>query len=576
MVFCVKLKVSINRGSGVKDNQKVNVNSLILIREELISTIEQAANALEEYLGDKDNKDPLEQCITLLTQIRGCLDLIQLFGAVDLAGEILTAVRGLSSDTEHYTDEQLAEVSRSFFILSRYFEYALQCQQGMPTLLVPYINEIRKSFRKPLLPESHYFSVRLVYHNHNDSTPDEPLVDLVKRLRHMYQLGLLGLLRQTGIKPSLGLMQRALIRLSRSITGDNTLFWTAYGALLAFEQNSYELTLTRKRAFSALDRQFKQLLTSTEINADDLLKELVYLNAIAASDDKHIQAVKTAFEIEDHNFTELDLQRQHHALTGPSANTVNSVVTTLQEELREVKEIIESASMSDTSSINNFDELISKMANIKDILDLVGLKPASETMKQQVDKLTQLKRDSEVADSVELIEIADAFLYIDSTLKGLDKLDFTSDKIVEINKITRREMIMASNLAEAKQVVIEEIESGLALVKRALGAFNDSEYDRAHIRNVPSTLNSIRGGMTVLEKPRASAIVTSCQMFIEESLLPTSQPAALAQMLETFADALIGLEYYLDCVKIDNNVDDEILAIAEESLAALGYGVSHT
>ena len=44
--------------------------------------------------------------------------------------------------------------------------------------------------------------------------------------------------------------------------------------------------------------------------------------------------------------------------------------------------------------------------------------------------------------------------------------------------------------------------------------------------------------------------------------------------LETFADAVISLEYYLDAVKTDKKADDSVLEVAEESLEALGHAVA--
>ena len=43
--------------------------------------------------------------------------------------------------------------------------------------------------------------------------------------------------------------------------------------------------------------------------------------------------------------------------------------------------------------------------------------------------------------------------------------------------------------------------------------------------------------------------------------------------MDTFADAISGLEYYMECLKVDSTTDDNILLISEESLAALGYGI---
>jgi len=55
--------------------------------------------------------------------------------------------------------------------------------------------------------------------------------------------------------------------------------------------------------------------------------------------------------------------------------------------------------------------------------------------------------------------------------------------------------------------------------------------------------------------------------------MSTDEPAALEHMLETFADALICLEYYLNCMQADKNVNADTLTVAEESLEALGYAV---
>jgi hypothetical protein len=133
---------------------------------------------------------------------------------------------------------------------------------------------------------------------------------------------------------------------------------------------------------------------------------------------------------------------------------------------------------------------------------------------------------------------------------------------------------MANNqIAEAEKLVIEEAESGLAMVKRALSAFAESNYDKAHIINIAGTLDTVRGGMFVLGLPRAAKVIAGCISFVEESLLQSEQQAAIQHMMDTFADAIISLEYYLDNLKIDKKADTEVLRIAEESLEALGYKV---
>jgi hypothetical protein len=173
-----------------------------------------------------------------------------------------------------------------------------------------------------------------------------------------------------------------------------------------------------------------------------------------------------------------------------------------------------------------------------------------------------------------MIDVADVVLYVESTISGLQMSNLSDERLTKANSIARKDIIASSQLAEAELVVLKEAESGLSLVKRALNSFAESNYDRGHIKNVAATLNSVRGGMAVLSLKRASKVVAACAAFVDDTLLHNDQPAALQHLLETFADAVIGLEYYLDAVKTDKNAGDNVLEVAEESLEALGHPVA--
>ena len=136
------------------NNHKINLTSLHVVRDELVITIEQAATQLEGYVSDRENIKLLNACISSLQQIRGSLDLIELFGARELAGELLYTARKINEDGAPLGDEKLSALTKGFFVLSCYFEYALQKEWGMPALMIPYINDIRISNRQPIMWES--------------------------------------------------------------------------------------------------------------------------------------------------------------------------------------------------------------------------------------------------------------------------------------------------------------------------------------------------------------------------------------------------------------------------------------
>ena len=579
--------VPIDKGCHLSSKDKVNLTSLNVVREELVITIEQAATHLEDFVADRQNPKLLQSCIKSLQQIRGSLELIELHGACELAGELLKAANSIDGSEEVLGDEVLSALTKGFFVLSCYFEYALQQERGMPALMVPYINDIRIANRAPIVWESHFAhaitSFRLPKEGQPEPIPQgDSLSSMVRRFRHMYQVGLLGLIKEVRVLPSLQLMHRATDKIAKYAKGSpsETFWWLLLHTIDAFSQSNMALNIERKRLFSHLDKEFKRVerggKEAFEFQiAEEYLKELSYYVALSGIAGEPFSDIKVAFGYSALGYDEKKRLAEAKALTGPSASTVSSVAETLKSELRVVKEAVEFASENDVTSIDNYDDLVASIIKIRDILDVVGLKSASQTMMQQLERVKSWQEAGEQIDPAEIIDAADAFIYVESVLDSIEKRNFSDEKLAEINQLPRKQMIVSSHLAGAQLVVLEEAESGLTMVKRALSAYADSSYDRVHIKNVSKTMNGVRGGMVVLELPRAAAVVASCAQFIEGSLLSNSQPAALEHMLETFADALICLEYYLGCMKVDKTTSSDTLVIAEESLAALGYGVSY-
>lgn len=570
------------------DKDKINLTSLNVVREELVITIEQAATHLEAFVGDRDNTNLLQSCIDSLKQIRGSLALIELHGAHELASELLATASNIAENAEPLKDEKLSALTKGFFVLSCYFEYALQQERGMPALLIPYINDVRIANGQPILRES-YFSEAAVQFRLPSTKQPEPIPEgdslpaMARRFRHMYQVGLLGLIKEVRMIPSLQLMKRAVEKIRKYAQGTHseTFWWLLANTLDAFSHAEMIPTLERKRLFSYLDREFKKVEKTGEAafaeHVDpDLLKELAYYVALTAPVAEPFIKIKSVFGFDDLGYDEQKRLSEMKTLTGPSASTVSSVAETLKVELQVVKEVIEFSAENGSGSLDNYDELIASITKIRDILDVVGLRAAAQTMKQQLSKIIHWQETNETIDSSDLVEVADAFIYVESVLDSIEKRNLSDEKLAELNQLSRSKMILNTQLADAQLVVLEEAEAGLTMVKRALNAYADSSYDRVHIKNVAKTMNAVRGGMIVLELPRAAAVISSCIQFIEGSLLSSNQPAALEHMLETFADALICLEYYLDCMKVDKRTSADTLIVAEESLAALGYGVSYT
>lgn len=569
----------------MSSTENVNLNSLKLVQDQLVATIEQSAVRLEEFAGDRNNAELLQNCIDGIKQISGTLNLLQLRGVDLLAQELVEQITDIPLGEEQNIDRQLDLLTSAFFILPRYLEYCLQTSRSMAVLLIPHINQLRQLRRAPPLPESHFYplDVKPIYAGKNQSSAvlGEDLTALVRRLRHMYQVGLVNVLQNKQVRASLGMMGRAMERLE-SISNARplaALWWVAGATLEALSKDNMEIGGTRKRLFSALDREIKRLqVTGAEAleqpPKEELLRELLYLIALSRAQTERVVAVSEAYGLEPLPYTDAELTRELEFLKGPSAATIDSMGTVLKDELRSTKNILERAAQGGTELLRESPELLVTLKKVADILSVVGLVSPSNSLREEIQKIQRWEKSTEEVDPEELLGVADTLLYIESSVSGLGKINLSDERLAQINATSRQEIISNSQLAEAEELVLEEAESGLAMVKRALTSFSESSYDVGHIKNVNTTLNTVRGGMTLLNRPRAAAVLEGCVKFIDQSLLKSEQPAAVRHMLETFADAVISLEYYIDSIKQNRRSDDTVLQVAEESLDALGYPVS--
>lgn len=560
----------------------VNMASLGLVQDELTATLVSAASALEEYVKDSSDEDLLVQALGNLNQIAGILNMLQLRGAESLTRSAVLALEGVKDLNDEETSSRLDKIGEYFFILPRYIEYVGQNRKAIPNLLLPLINDLRGLVKAPRLADSHFIELTTAEvikpKRGASSVHGEDLKPLARRLRHMYQVGLLNVMRDQQVRSSLGLMQRSIQRIDK-ITGNQKLgklWWLTDASLSVLAFGNTPISKERKLMLGQIDRQIKQIQEKGAAAFDlepspAVIKDLIFILMLSGGKHEYANEVLNTLGLDASSITEADLHQERESLRGPSGETISSLINVLQDELKLVKDTLELAAQSGIDGIEDFDSLIDGLRKIADILSVVGLGVASNSLKEETEQLANWRNNSGEG-THNMMEVANTLLYVEGSISSLSDATLTPEQLEKANSLTQEEVIASSQLADAEISLIREAEAGLALIKRALHAFAESSFDSNHISNVPSTLDGVRGATLVLNKPRATAVVSSSISFVE-SLLDQDSPAALQQLLETFADAIIGLEYYLDILSSDRDANDEVLSLAEESLEALGYPV---
>mgnify|MGYP002360110275 FL=1 len=273
-------------------------------------------------------------------------------------------------------------------------------------------------------------------------------------------------------------------------------------------------------------------------------------------------------------YCESDVEEELNNLRGPGLSTVQSVAEVIREELRSSKNALEMASQGGGDIVATYPDMIASLTRIADTLSVVGLASPGQVLREQVNKIRQWDQDAHAANNSELIEVADTLLYIESTVSALQNINLSQAKLAETNALGKDQIIAKSQLAEAEKVVLDEAQAGLALIKRAMASYAESGFDPIHISNLGKSLNSVRGALILMNMARAAKVAESCIQFVDTKLLRGDSSGAIQQLMETFADAVMSLEYFLEAYIAVHKQDNSILEIAEESVKALGYPVN--
>lgn len=552
--------------------------SLSLVRDELFATMEEAEQGLEHFIIDRNNGCLLQQAIESLKQVRGTLSLIELTGAELLAQEILQLAMDIPVGAGEDRDTQLAALSNALYVLERYLESVDASRHEMPELLLPPINALRKAAGQPALPESFFFSVRLDHPRPAlKVTECDPVTRATeaRRLRQMYQVGLLGFIREDSMA-GLKLMGRAMARLDMLFanTPAGRLFWLGSAALEAQVDGQLLPRQPRKQLFSKLDRELRQIIAnSTHEPPRGLLKELLYLVALAESGGPLATEVREVFSLSPLPFTDHLLEDEFQRLAGPGQAVMRSVSSAIREELASLKDQLDliERQTAPAEAYSSLHTLIGKLAKT---LGMVGLSSAGSALQAQLGVVSAWSAEAPPP-TPELLKLADAVLYVESMVATLERGERRDSRPAQALPGQEAEAFANHQFTEACIVVIDEATAGLALAKRAITAYLESNGEKLHLANVPFSLLAVRGGLRFLEQNRAAELIGACAEFIQKQMIEGVQMPS-EQKLETLADALTSLEYYLEGGAILRRDDSRVgvLDLAAESVRALGVPVA--
>ncbi|MEM9101639.1 MAG: Hpt domain-containing protein [Pseudomonadota bacterium] len=552
------------------------------VREEVNKTLDQARQALEAYAENSDDLTQIRFCISCLHQVRGTLQMLEFYGASLMAEELEMLATALSENNVVKTDKALEELMGGIVQLPVYLERVQKGQKDIPMVLLPILNELRATRGESLLSESAVFTPdlssiekRRQKVSDNKSRSEQELKDTAKKLRHHYQKGLLGILKNTNLRESFARLHKVLERLEiiSSSNSISTLWWVANGFLVVIREDRLFKNASIHALLGQIDKHIRAMAESGLVAANsdvsnDLLKNLLYYVAKSESQDVRVQSIQQTFQLAEVMPDNDKLEEQRSKIKGPDSAAIETVVGAIKDDLASVKDNLDLFVRSSGSSVNDLQSMMQPLRQISDTLAMLGLGVPRDVVKQQLDSLKELIDENVEPDDALIMDIAGALLFVEANLSSL-KNDKASDMSQTASEGGKNDAARQFEFDDAKMALLTESRNNLQKSKDAIIDFMASSWDHRLIKDVPKQLAEIKGGVTMVGLDKPAELLDICAQYIQSQLLVVHKIPD-EKILDALADVITSIEYFLEGMLEEQGGGlDNVLMAANDSAEIL-------
>nr|WP_315434616.1 Hpt domain-containing protein [uncultured Pseudomonas sp.] len=545
------------------------------VKGEIAETLRLAHQAIEAVLDDPQAFPGLDECLAYIHQVHGSLQMVEFYGAALLAEEMEHLVEALQHQRVPHRDEALHLLLQALGQLPLYLDRVQSARRDLPLVVLPLINDLRSARGESLLAETSLFSPPLP-----ELAPlgDEALAALeppdlpnvLRKLRQMLQMALVGLLREQDDQTHLGYLAKVFSRLE-ALSGDAPLspLWQIASALVeGMREGVIANSPALRSLFKDADQELKRLLEQGIVGLNqpapaELLKSLLFYIAKAEHPTGQMLTMKDRYSLDDALPDSAMVDEERARLAGPDRDAMRSVLAALCEELVRVKERLDLFVRSDRQHASDLDSLLAPLRQIADTLAVLGFGQPRKVIIDQLAVVLSLAQGQREPNDAILMDVAGALLYVEATLAGM--VGTVETQSAEDARLP------TTDLTQIHQIVIKEARICLQQAKDMIVDYIDADWDRQHLQPLPELLTQVRGALAMIPLARAASLVEACNGFIREHLMLDAHEPGWEQ-LDHLADVISSLEYYLERLSDDPQAPAEhLLDVAQNSLASLGF-----
>jgi len=547
----------------------------------LENLVEQSGKLAEEVTNllnaSPANTDLLQARVK---QFQGLLQMLELSSGTRLVMEMLQTLDSFKASPEKIT-ENANLFQECVAILLRLMCNLNRIDVDTPCLFLPEIARLRGLLGKPPAYEYQLLNDQdwpKDSHLQEFSPPSSKVYEPLKRLRHLYQLGLLDIIQGRNRVKALTLLARVAERLGQFLTSENEVkYWSLVARVLsAFASGELQLRSDRVRLLSVVDRQIKALTSPGIPGAKSpypvglwaAFGALLVMTRVKGEADSNL---RLSLGLPPLDFTDADVQCARARLVTGGEESGRERLETLKLQLNTLQSLLTLLDNEPAFSADDFSQFRQSLDHISLTCQRLELTTARDRFASH---FAEFSGDTEygVPLSVELMrKITESVLYLECLLLDCQsQQQLTADELKNIN-LREVDQVIESNLMKSGlNAVWTECLSQLTAAKEYLDDIDSGLSGNESVPELVSVFDRIRGAAILVGDTRVVDVAWRCSDFVRKGLLDKEPVTPRDARLATFADAVIGLEYHFENCVSGNVGDERPLNVADEYLASLG------
>ena len=264
---------------AVSPHTPPNIAPLAWVIGEIRTSLAQASDSLEAFLGHKQDLDRLRQAREQVHQANGALQLLDLRGVALVGDAVEQTLRRFEHDPAHCLPGAVRVIERALQAVIAYLEGLLAGRANQPLLLFPYYRDVLE-----LVPGARVHPADLVFPDLTRRPPFHRMQalqltpDELRVRRARFESGLLGFLRDMDDRGPRRQMLESLAELElipqRGLA--RSFWWVTHGLLEALAQGSLTVDVDLKRLLARLNLQLRRMIEGSGAVAERLMVDTLY------------------------------------------------------------------------------------------------------------------------------------------------------------------------------------------------------------------------------------------------------------------------------------------------------------